>query len=64
MCLLCGEKCKCDFKKKSCVFMSGSLVAVVLAMIGALGYDLYLASTQWLLVSVILATWAVFAKEK
>lgn len=63
MCFFCGDKCKCDFKKKSCVFMMGSVISVVLAAIGALGYDLYLASSQWLLVSIVLAVWAVFAKE-
>lgn len=31
-----------------------------LAGVGALGYDLYLASTQWLLVGCLLALWGVF----
>lgn len=37
-----------------------SVLGVVLAAMGALGYDLILASTQWLLVSIILAVWGVF----
>ena len=40
--------------------MAGSVLAVVLAIVGALGYDLYLASTQWLLVAAVLGVWAVF----
>ena len=37
-----------------------SVVCVVLALIGALGSDLWLASTQWMLVSLTLAIWGVF----
>ena len=37
-----------------------SIVAVVLATVGALGYDFYLASTQWLLVAAVLGVWAVY----
>ncbi len=37
-----------------------SMVCAVLAFVGALGKDLYLASTQWLLVGTILAVWAVY----
>lgn len=40
--------------------MVGSVVAVGLAVVGALGQDWYLASTQWLLVAAVLAAWAVF----
>ncbi|OGV96177.1 hypothetical protein A2W24_05045 [Microgenomates group bacterium RBG_16_45_19] len=43
---------------KLLVYASG--LGVVLAGLGALGYDLYLASTQWLLVAIILAIWGVF----
>jgi hypothetical protein len=38
----------------------GSVVSVVLSILGAFGTDIYLASTQWLLVSIILAVWGVF----
>ena len=37
-----------------------SVVAVILAFIGSMGTDLWLASTQWLLVGLTLAVWAVF----
>lgn len=37
-----------------------SVVAVVLAVVGATGNDLYLASTQWLLIGVLLGVWAVY----
>lgn len=37
-----------------------SVVSVVLALIGALGTDLWLASTQWMLVALTAAVWAVF----
>ncbi len=42
------------------VLFSLSLFCAVLAFIGALGYDLYLASTQWILVGILLAAWAVY----
>jgi len=37
-----------------------SVVCVVLALVGALGSDLWLASTQWMLVGLTFATWAVY----
>lgn len=37
-----------------------SALAVLLSVIGAFGTDIYLASTQWLLVSVVLAIWGVY----
>ncbi len=37
-----------------------SVVAVVLAGIGATGNDLYLASSQWMLVGVLLSIWSVY----
>lgn len=37
-----------------------SVVGVVLALIGAMGTDLWLASTQWILVSLVLASWASY----
>lgn len=41
--------------------MYGSVAAAGLAGIGALGYDLYLASTQWVLVGILLAVWAAYS---
>lgn len=37
-----------------------SILSVVLALFGALGNDLWLASTQWMLVGLTLAIWGVF----
>ena len=37
-----------------------SVVCVALALIGALGSDLWLASTQWMLVGLTAAIWGVF----
>lgn len=37
-----------------------SVVCVVLAVIGAMGSDLYLASTQWMLIGIILGVWGVY----
>lgn len=38
----------------------GSLACAAFAAIGALGFDIYLASTQWLLVGVLLSGWAAY----
>jgi hypothetical protein len=35
-----------------------SLVPVIFALSGALGTDIYLASTQWILIAVLLLGWA------
>ncbi len=37
-----------------------SAVSAFLAGLGALGTDIYLASTQWLLVSAVLGVWAIY----
>lgn len=37
-----------------------SVAATLLAGLGALGTDLYLASTQWLLVATVLIGWGIF----
>lgn len=38
----------------------GSVICAGLAIIGSLGSDLWLASTQWMLVGLTLAVWSVF----
>lgn len=43
---------------KSLIFMS--VITTALAFIGSLGIDLWLASTQWLLVGLTVAVWGVF----
>ena len=42
------------------LLMTLSGLSVLLAIIGALGTDLYLASTQWLLVATALGIWGVY----
>lgn len=53
---------KTNAKKYSKWLMSGSIFAIVLSGIGYLGYDFWLASTQWLLVAVVLAMFGVYLK--
>lgn len=42
--------------------IAGSIIAVFLAALGYLGTDIWLASTQWLLVAAVLAALGVYAK--
>jgi Mg/Co/Ni transporter MgtE len=51
-----------DWKGLSKALMVGSLIAVVMSGIGYLGTDIWLASTQWLLVAAVLALFGMFAK--
>ena len=42
--------------------MAGSVLAVILASVGYLGYDIWLASTQWLLVAAVLGLFGLYTK--
>lgn len=42
------------------VLITGSVVALALAGWGAMGSDIYLASTQWLLVAIALGVLAIY----
>lgn len=42
------------------VLMILSAVSVALAIVGAVGRDYFLASTQWLIVATTLAIWGVY----
>lgn len=53
---------KKNMKMASQILMGGSLVAIVLAALGYLGTDIWLASTQWLLVAAVLALFGVYVK--
>lgn len=56
---------KLDKKSKaglSTYCMYGAVLAVLLAGVGWLGSDIWLASTQWLLVAAVLALFGVFLK--
>jgi hypothetical protein len=44
------------------LFMAGSLTGVVLAGLGYVGVDIWLASTQWLLVAAILALFGIYMR--
>ena len=51
-----------DMNRLSQVLLGGAVISVILAAIGYLGTDIWLASTQWLLVAAVLALFAVYAK--
>lgn len=53
---------KKDLKQISIYLMSGAVIAILLAGIGYVGFDIWLASTQWLLVGAILALFGVYFK--
>lgn len=43
-------------------FMYGAVLAVLFAAVGWLGPDIWLASTQWLLVALVLAAFGIYLK--
>jgi len=49
-----------DKPMASKLLLTGSFAAVLFSAFGALGSDIFLASTQWLLVSIVLAVWGVY----
>lgn len=51
---------KKDMMMYSQMLMGGAAICVVLAGIGYLGTDIWLASTQWLLVAAVLALFGVY----
>ncbi len=51
---------KKQVKLVSQLCMVGSVLSVVLAGFGATGVDLWLASTQWLLVAAVLAIFGIY----
>ena len=55
---------KKDMYSYSHYLIGGAVVAVLLAGIGYLGVDIWLASTQWLLVSAVLALFGIYLKMK
>lgn len=54
---------KKDMRMVSQVLMGGAAVAVVLAAVGYTGTDIWLASTQWLLVAAVLGLFGVYFKK-
>ena len=49
-----------DKPMASKLLLTGSFAAVLFSVFGALGSDIHLASSQWLLVSIVLAIWGVY----
>ena len=41
-----------------------SVLSIILAVIGAFGYDLWLASTQWLLIAIVLTAYGLYARAR
>lgn len=40
-----------------------SVIAVILSIIGAFGTDIWLASTQWILIAAVLGIYAIYFKK-
>jgi hypothetical protein len=53
---------KKDLKLLSQILIGGAVISVLLAGIGYLGTDIWLASTQWLLVAAVLALFGVYMR--
>lgn len=49
-------------KKAPEVLIGLSIICVILSVIGAFAGDLWLASTQWILIAGVLAIWAVYLR--
>lgn len=54
-----SKKCQKDTSK---YLIWGALAAVILAAVGYLGLDIWLASTQWLLVAAVLVLFGLYLK--
>lgn len=55
---------KKDAMMYSQLLMGGAVVSCVLAGIGYLGTDIWLASTQWVLVAAVLALFGIYMKMR
>ena len=53
---------KKDIRQASQILMAGAAIAIVLATVGYTGVDIWLASTQWLLVAAVLALFGIYAR--
>jgi hypothetical protein len=51
---------KTDSRLYSHILMSASFIAILLSGLGYLGQDIWLASTQWLLVSAVLGAFGTY----
>ncbi len=50
-------------KKASYVVLILSIIAIILAIIGAAGQDIWLASTQWMIIAAVLAIYSLYFKK-
>jgi arginine exporter protein ArgO len=57
-----SELKKKDTRRISQILMICSLLGVILAGFGATGVDIWLASTQWLLIAVVLAGFGIYLR--
>jgi hypothetical protein len=53
---------KKDWGQLSQVMMAGAVISVVLAGVGYMGTDIWLASTQWLVVAAVLALFGLYSR--
>jgi len=53
---------KKDVALLSQILVGGAVISVLLASIGYLGVDIWLASTQWLLVAAVLALFGIYTR--
>lgn len=51
-----------DMALVSQILMGAGVISIILAGIGYLGTDIWLASTQWLLVAAVLALFGVYTR--
>lgn len=45
------------------LFVGLSIIAVILSIIGSFGTDIWLASTQWILVAAVLGIYAIYFRK-
>lgn len=53
---------KKDLRLVSQILMGGAVISVLLSGIGYLGTDIWLASTQWLLVAAVFALFGLYTR--
>ncbi len=53
---------KKDWRQLSQILMGAAIVSVVLAGLGYMGTDIWLASTQWLLVAAVLGLFGLYSR--
>ena len=53
---------KKDWRQLSQLMMGGAVIAVVFSAMGYMGTDIWLASTQWLLVAAVLSVFGLYSR--